>query len=411
MPVNVAASRPKKSCRRLGDRAAEAREPGRVVGVGRRRDQRRPGRVRRRRGVAVARGLVDRGDRPPEHVARLVTPRHDRRIGGVRVRAREHPRVVGHGAALGVRDRAQDARHRRGGVARAPVLRRERLVDASGSRSTPSRSSLTSLKSAAYARVWSACGGRPRNRSGSRSTNGLTSFSQAAGSLTPLVGRHSPGRVPTGNVNGAAGKRPSPARAAIMLGRGGHAGGDAALARRSGRDPGERVRVGRLDQRDARGGEPGRAVEPAVEQHVARGGRDGGLLRVPRLGRGRGDVRLVAAGDRVDRVVDGAVDHRQVHARDGALAGAGWCGGSRRLECRGGGRVPVGDGVRTRGRGERERGEQDESGEQGPACAVAHGDSFPSVGVVMVGLHPPSSHHSRFGAASQPPPTRRLPSR
>ena len=40
----------------------------------------------------------------------------------------------------------------------------------------------------------------------------MTSFSQAPGSLTPLVGRHSPGSVPT--VNRKAPKRPSPARAA-----------------------------------------------------------------------------------------------------------------------------------------------------------------------------------------------------
>jgi hypothetical protein len=40
----------------------------------------------------------------------------------------------------------------------------------------------------------------------------VTSFSQARGSLTPLLGRHSPGSVPTAKRKGP--KRPSLARAA-----------------------------------------------------------------------------------------------------------------------------------------------------------------------------------------------------
>ena len=121
--------------------------------------------------------------------------------------------------------------------------------------------------------------------------------------------------------------------------------------------------------------------EVPVEEHVARGGRDRGVLRIPWLGRGRGRVRLVAPVDRVDRVVDGGMDHRQVHGRDRALACARdgrWSDRARRLQCRGGGRVPVGDGVRARRNGEREHGVQGEHAEgrqgeqQTPAPHQAH---------------------------------------
>ena len=71
-----------------------------MVGVGRCRDQRRPAGVGLRRVVAVAPGLVDRRDRPPEAVAGLVAPRDDQRVGSVRVRAGEQPGVVGERAAL-----------------------------------------------------------------------------------------------------------------------------------------------------------------------------------------------------------------------------------------------------------------------------------------------------------------------
>ena len=58
-------------------------------------------------------------------------------------------------------------------------------------------------------------------------------------------------------------------------------------------------------------------------EHVVGRGRDRGGCGVARIGRGRrAQVRLVASLDRVDRIVDGALDHRQVEVGDGrALAG------------------------------------------------------------------------------------------
>src|SRR5262245_53350037 len=74
--------------------------------------------------------------------------------------------------------------------------------------------SFTSLYSVAYFRLVSAFGPLERNCDVRWSVNGLTFETQANGSLANAgsVGRHSPGSVPTGVVNGT--KRPSPVRSA-----------------------------------------------------------------------------------------------------------------------------------------------------------------------------------------------------
>src|SRR5918995_7455398 len=74
----------------------------------------------------------------------------------------------------------------------------------------------TSLNSRAYWLLVSSFGPFDMNLAGSSTRNGFTSFSQAFGSFTNRgrTGRHSPGRVPTGNRYGP--KRPSFVRAAII---------------------------------------------------------------------------------------------------------------------------------------------------------------------------------------------------
>ena len=183
-----------------------------MLGVGRRAISDAQRGVGLRRLVAVARRLVDRRHGAPEAVARLVAPRDDQRVRRVRVGAGEQPGVVGERAALAVRDGAEDARDRRGPVGQAPVLGARGLVGRADL--APRRSDgLDLLEVGGVGARPRPCGGRPRNRSGSRSTNGRTSFNQANGSLlTPLVGRHWPGSVPTVKRNGP--NRPSPARAA-----------------------------------------------------------------------------------------------------------------------------------------------------------------------------------------------------
>ena len=53
-------------------------------------------------------------------------------------------------------------------------------------------------------------------------------------------------------------------------------------------------------------------------EHAIRRGRDRRRRGVSRIGhRGRSQVRLIAALDRVHRVVDGALDHREMQVRDG----------------------------------------------------------------------------------------------
>jgi hypothetical protein len=80
---------------------------------------------------------------------------------------------------------------------------------------------------------------------------------------------------------------------------------------------------------------------------------NGGVLRVPGLGRGRGDYGWWPPSIALTASLDGAVDHREVRPRNGALAGARGRGRAGRLQCRGGDLIPVGDGVRARRRGYR----------------------------------------------------------
>ena len=132
----------------------------------------------------------------------------------------------------------------------------------------------TSLRSAAYARESRRRGARPRKRSGSRSTNGVTSFSQAPGSVTVAGGtsRQPPGSVDSVSRNGP--KRPSPARAASNAIAAASPVAIPAGPRRPVLDWVERRLVGGLDHGHAGRGDP----EGAVDEHATSGGRDGGVL-------------------------------------------------------------------------------------------------------------------------------------
>ena len=75
-------------------RGREAAVLGRVLGVARHRQQRLPGRVGGRVGVAVLVGVPDRRDRPPELVEELRVEAGDPRVGRDDLAHREQVRGV-----------------------------------------------------------------------------------------------------------------------------------------------------------------------------------------------------------------------------------------------------------------------------------------------------------------------------
>ena len=324
---------------RLGHRGAHARQAGRLVGIGRRVDQRQPPGVRLGRRVVVAAGLADRGDRAPEQVVRLAVPDADQRVRARHVLHREHARAL---------DAAQAAVDRELTGGAGPPLRafrpEARLVGlVGGARRRGERADrldLVELTRVALARERVRGGTRVP---ASRIRNGRTSLIQAAGSL-PKAGSTGPPLADRPRVHRRGGRREAVgAEAAVVLAIGQHgrrgdlADADAAVLRRAGRDRRER---GVVERRQGRllGGHD-------AEQDAIGGGGRGGVLRVPVARPHLDEVGLVALVDRVHGVVDGAVDHGQVDRGDGRrLAGRG----HERVDGVG---VPVGDGVRAGGRG------------------------------------------------------------
>ena len=154
-------SRPKKLVQHRGRRAAEAGMARDVAGERRRRDQRRPGRVRGRIGIAVGVGRANSGDRPPEIGGELRVPGHDRRVGQRHVEHREQPGVLGERVALLLGD--HDWRHdvqmpRRRGRAAAvgPEQGDVRLIGGPRGAADVEPSDFTSLNAAVYSALVSA---------------------------------------------------------------------------------------------------------------------------------------------------------------------------------------------------------------------------------------------------------------
>ena len=86
------------------------------------------------------------------------------------------------------------------------------------------------------------------------------------------------------------------------------AGGDPARLWRPVGHTRERRVVERLERRPLR--------REHADEDLEGSGRRGGLFGVRRIGRGRSEIRPVASVDRVDSVVDRALDHRQAERRD-----------------------------------------------------------------------------------------------
>ena len=302
---------------------------------GRRVEQRRPARVRLGRRVAVGRGLTDRRDRTPEVPVVLVVAAADRAVAPARLVMRRDGRCP-RCRARGLPERTQDAIPDRGTV----VLPEDRgLGLVGGARRARERAEpldLVEVPRVGPARQ--AFGRSVRSISALGTRNGSTFATHGAGSSAKLGGdgRQTPGVV-------ADDERERPA-AAVALAGGEHRGAAAAsptampavLPGPFG-DRRQRCVVLRLERRWLR-----REQCDEDAEGRRRGGRVG---RVRRGGRGRDEVRTVAPVDRVDGVVDGALDHREAQRR-----------GVRRLSCsrddRGGrDRVPVGHGVCARWRG------------------------------------------------------------
>ena len=144
---------------------------------------------------------------------------------------------------------------------------------------------------------------------------------------------------PSTNENGPP--RPSPARSASIAAAAASPARDATGLATAVGDRGQGGVVARLQRGELRGEQR--------REHAVRGRRDRGLLGVRPL-RGRGhEIRPMRAVDRVDGVIDGALDHRVAQARR-----------VRRLPRRGhdrgrGDRVPVADRVGLRGRRREQR--------------------------------------------------------
>ena len=119
--------------------------------------------------------------------------------------------------------------------------------------------------------------------------------------------RHTPAVVPNTNGNGVVGLRPSFARASSIAAAAVSPAAIPPSFSAPARDRGERGGVlGRqVRERDRLiGGNDG-------DENSIRRSRDGSIFGVPWIGLGLDEVRLIAAVDSVDGVVDGALDHRK----------------------------------------------------------------------------------------------------
>ena len=300
------------------DAAGHAAVAGRVVGEVRGR-QRRRGRGRRveqrppirvGRGVWIAVGLreADRVDRPPPLARVLVLPAHDRRVGrGQRDHAEQAGVLRGaepvargqlaHDAAVEPHrvGLPEDRRHRLVGGAIRAVELAEALdlvqvtrVGAAGQRGRSVGQEPARVRDQERPHV-----ADPPRRVDRRQRRRHAPFA-GRGALRERV-RHPGRQAPVVRARGEHGRR------GVLAGR------DPARLGPPGRDRGQRGVVLTLKR-----GQPLRIARG--ERAERRRGR-GGVLGRRAVGAGNVQVRLVAAVDGIDRVVDRAVHHREVQRR------------------------------------------------------------------------------------------------
>ena len=165
-------------------------------------EQRRPGRVGRRVGVAVGVGGADRGHRPPEVVLVLGVPGGDEGVGhgdvqqGEQAGVADQVELLFRGHLLG--DDVPVAEGVGGAGRRPPRRGRSRVCSAVRVVLVLRPRSLTSLKAAAYSALSSAGGAGGRNCAPLVIANGVTSghCGPSAGKKAGGVGCQSPGSVP-----------------------------------------------------------------------------------------------------------------------------------------------------------------------------------------------------------------------